>query len=82
MQIGENNEITAQLLDNNGYEYDINDASGKKVCFYEILTPILNVTADPSIIQIDETTDIQCKVTDEDGSIAKNKKIYYYKKED
>ena len=80
IQTDETSEIFAQLLDYDGDPYDINDASGKTVYFYEKLTPTLTVTATPPIIQSSETSDITAKVKDSDGSIAKNTKTYFYER--
>ena len=81
IQSGDNAEIYAQLLDTDGKEYNINDASGKTVYFYEKLEPTITVTADKNIIQSGDTVDISATVVDEDGSKPKNAKVYFYKED-
>ena len=80
IQTSETTDITAQLLDFNGEDYNLNDASGKTVYFYEVLTPSFELSANPSIIQTSGTTDITVKVKDSDGSIPTTTKVYFYKK--
>jgi hypothetical protein len=82
IQTGETSDITAQLIDYNGEVYNLTDGVGTIVYFYEVLTPTFNITATQDIIQSGGTTDVNCKVKDADGSIAVNKKIYFYKKEE
>ena len=80
IQTGETAEVYAQLIDYGGYPYNINDASGKTVYFFEQLTPSLTVSATPNPIQSGDTTDIYSTVKDSDGSVAKNTKVYFYQK--
>jgi hypothetical protein len=80
IQTGETAEVYAQLIDYGGYLYNINDASGKTVYFFEQLTPSLTVSATPNPIQSGDTTDIYSTVKDSDGSVAKNTKVYFYQK--
>ena len=80
IQSGESAEIYTQLVDYGGYPYNINDASGKTVHFYEVLTPTFTLTVNPTIITSGETSDIECKVIDADGSKLKNAKVHFYKR--
>lgn len=73
-------DIHVQLVDYDGYPYDLYDAKGKTVYFFEELTPTFNLTADPNPIQSNDNTDITVKVKDSDGSIVKDAKIYFYQK--
>ena len=82
IQTGETSDIYAQIKDYDGEGYDLNDAEGKTVYFFEKLEPTLKVSANPQIIQTNDTSDIYAKVTDEDGSIASNVKVYFYEKEE
>lgn len=79
IQSGESTDIYATILDTDGEAYDINDASGKTVYFFEKLTPTLTVSAEPNIIQSEDTLEIYCSVRDEDGSKAKGVTVYFYK---
>ena len=79
IQTGETSDIYAQIKDYDGENYDLSDATGKTVYFFEKIEPTLKVSAQPSIIQTNDTSDIYAKVTDEDGSLAKNVKTYFYK---
>ncbi|MBR1748849.1 MAG: Ig-like domain-containing protein [Bacilli bacterium] len=80
IQIGQNTDIYAQLLDTDGQSYDLTDGVGKTVYFYEVLNPILyNLIAEPSIIQTSETTDITVQMKDSDGSkIGAGETVYFY----
>lgn len=78
IQSGDNAEVYAQLLDTDGLEYNINDAIGKTIYFFEKLEPTLTLSASPSVIQSGGTSDVYCKVKDEDGSIAKNVQVHYF----
>ena len=80
IQTGDNAEVYAQLIDYGGYPYNINDASGKTVYFFERLTPTFTLTATPNPIESGDTTDIYSTVKDTDGSVAKNTKVYFYQK--
>ena len=80
IQTGETTDIYSQLIDYDGEPYNISDASGKTVHFYEVLTPTLTTYGEPSIIQTGGDAEIYAKVKDSDGSIAKNVKVYFYKK--
>ena len=80
IQSGESAEIYTQLVDYGGYPYNINDASGKTVHFYEVLTPTFTLTVNPTIITSGGTSDIECKVIDADGSKLKNAKVHFYKR--
>jgi len=80
IQIGQNTDIYAQLLDTDGQSYDLTDGTGQTVYFYEVLNPILyNLIAEPSIIQTSETTDITVQMKDSDGSkIGAGETVYFY----
>jgi len=80
IQSGNSTDIYGQLIDTDGKPYNIQDASGTTIHFFERLVPSLTLSATKNIIQSGDTTDISCKVIDEDGSIAKNAKVYFYKK--
>ena len=82
IKTGDTSDITAQLLDTDQSHYDLNDCAGKTIHFYEQITPTINITATKQIIQSSETTDITAKVRDEDGSIPKNMKVYFYEEEE
>ena len=72
-------EITGHLLDTDGGTYDLSDASGYTVYFFEEIEPTLSVSATPDIIEIDDTSDITAKVVDGDGSIVKDTLVYFYR---
>jgi hypothetical protein len=82
IQTGETAEVYGQLIDYGGYPYNINDASGKTVHFYEVLTPTFTLTATPNPIQTGDTSDIYASVKDSDGSkIRAGTPIYFYQVE-
>ena len=78
IQTGENSEIYATGYDNGG----VTVGEGHIIHFFEKLEPSLTVSASPSIIQTSENAEIFCKVKDEDGSLAKDVKVYFYAEED
>ena len=78
IQSGESADLYCQLKNYDGSNYDLYDASGKTVYFYEVLTPTLTTYAEPSIIQSGDSTDIYSKVKDEDGSLVVNEEVYFY----
>ena len=78
-QSNETTDLTAQLLDQNGYDYDLSESEGITVHFYEIITPSLTgLIANPNIIAIDETSDITVQVMDEDGSKVTGETVHFY----
>ena len=82
IQSGESAEIYTQLVDYGGYPYNINDASGKTVYFFERLTPTFTLTATPNPIQTGDTSDIYASVKDSDGSkIGAGTPVYFYQVE-
>ena len=82
IQSGESAEIYTQLVDYEGYPYNINDASGKTVYFFERLTPTFTLTATPNPIQTGDTSDIYASVKDSDGSkIRAGTPVYFYQVE-
>lgn len=78
IQTNENAEIYATGLDNGGLPV----GEGHTIHFFERLEPSLTVSASPSIIQTSENAEIFCKVKDDDGSLAKDVKVYFYAEED
>jgi hypothetical protein len=79
IQSNETTDLTAQLLDQNGYDYDVSESEGITVHFYEIITPSLTgLIANPNIIAIDETSDITVQVMDEDGSKVTGETVHFY----
>ena len=82
IQTNETTDITAQLLDTDNSNYNLNDCAGKTIHFYEQITGTIQINATKTIIQSGDTTDITAKVRDEDGSIPKNMKVYFYEEEE
>jgi hypothetical protein len=82
IQVGETAEVYGQLIDYGGYPYNINDASGHTVYFFERLTPTFTLTATPNPIQTGDTSDIYASVKDSDGSkIRAGTPVYFYQVE-
>ena len=82
IQSGETAEVYSQLIDYGGYPYNINDASGKTIYFFERLTPTFTLTATPNPIQTGDTSDIYASVKDSDGSkIGAGTPVYFYQVE-
>lgn len=53
--------------------------SGYPVYFFEQITPVFRLTAEPSIIEVGEPTDIYATVKDSDGSkIGAGTKVHFY----
>jgi len=77
IQVNENAEFFAHVTDS-----VYAGVSGETVYFYEKLEPNLTVHASEQIIQSTESTDLYSTVKDEDGSLAKNVKVYFYKRSD
>lgn len=70
IQSGESSHVSAYLR--SGEE-------GVTVNFYEVVTPVLTMSADKNIIQTGETVVLRCKVRDEDGSLIKGQTVAFYK---
>ena len=78
IQKTETTDIYGQLLDADGEEYDLIDAGGKTLYFFERLVPTLTVNAVPDILEVGDNSDITVKATDEDGSLIVGEKIYFF----
>ena len=78
IQNTETSEVYAQILDTDGRPYNINDASGKTVYFFEKLEISITLVGTQSIIETSDTVDLSATVKDEDGSRLVGKTVYFY----
>lgn len=80
VEVGEEMDIYAELMDNIGREYDLNDYIGTFVHFFEVLNPTIVFESSADTIQSGDSLDFYALVRDEDGSLAKNVDVYFYEK--
>ena len=76
VQIGETIDIASKI------KKDGFPVTGTIVHFYEVLEPSIQLSSSESIIQLDDNTDLYATVRDEDGSKAKDMKVYFFKEEE
>ena len=78
IQSGDTTDIYANCYDNGG----IPVGAGHIVHFFEKLEPTITMSASSDIIQTSDNLELYATVKDEDGSLAKNVKVYFYKSEE
>ena len=78
IQSGDTTDIYANCYDNGGLPV----GSGHTVYFFEKLEPSITMSASKDIIQTSDNLELYATVKDEDGSLAKNVKVYFYKAEE
>lgn len=76
IQTGDYSEIYATGYDNGGLPV----GSGHTVYFYEKIEPRIRMSASADIIQTSDNIELYATVKDSDGSLARNVKVYFYKK--
>ena len=77
IQTGDTTDIYANCYDNGGLPV----GSGHTVYFFEKLEPSITMSASKDIIQTSDNLELYATVKDEDGSLAKGVKVYFYKEE-
>ena len=77
IQTGDYSELYAKGYDNGGYPV----GSGHTIYFYEKIEPTITMSASADIIQTSDNLELYATVKDEDGSLAKGVKVYFYKEE-
>ena len=77
IQSGSRADLSATVRKSTNHSLDV----GETVWFYETYTPNYTMSSDKSIIQSSERADISVKVKDNDGSIVKGGKIWFYVEE-
>lgn len=78
IQSGDTTDIYANCYDNGG----IPVGAGHIVYFFEKLEPTITMSASSDIIQTSDNLELYATVKDEDGSLAQNVKVYFYKAEE
>ena len=77
IQSGDTTDIYAECFDNG----DVPVGSGHTVYFFEKLEPTITMSASADIIQTSDNVELYATVKDEDGSLAKGVKVYFYKED-
>lgn len=77
IQSGDTTDITATGLDIGG----VNVGAGHTVYFFEKLEPSITMSASSDIIQTSDNLELYATVKDEDGSLAKGVKVYFFKED-
>ena len=75
IQTGDTTDIYANCYDNGGLPV----GSGHTVYFFEKLEPSITMSSSADIIQTSDDLELYATVKDEDGSLAKGVKVYFYK---
>ena len=77
IQTGDNDEIYAECKNIGGATV----GAGHTVYFFEKLEPSITMSASKDIIQTSDNLELYATVKDEDGSLAKGVKVYFYKED-
>ena len=80
IQTGDYAELVARLTGTN-YTGETVGIPGQTVYFYEEFTPNLSVSASADVIQTSDNLELYATVKDEDGSLAKGVKVYFFKED-
>lgn len=78
IQSGDTTDIYANCYDNGGVPV----GSGHTIYFFEKLEPTITMSSSADIIQTSDNLELYATVKDEDGSLAQNVKVYFYKAEE
>ncbi len=76
IQVGDTTDIYAHTLKNGM------PCIQKKIHFFEKISPIISLSSSAQVIETGDDMDIYAKVYDEDGSLAQNMKVHFFKEEE